>query len=198
MQKEKTQFGKKSPDCVFSYQRSNRDLVFFHPVIELDKICDQLWTCHQLAKPWFSVFRRSRKEFSDLSRVKKRKNRGIRVRENLFHSVDQKLLIARVIGLGIRTFPAVQKLRWKKVAAGIAKQCFFNTILVFHMPWHVKNIFNDAVIGEWNSCLKTGIHACAVHTVKQSLHKPFDIQIADDTPALILRRLIREKRYLFF
>ncbi len=29
----------------------NTQLIFFHPVINLDEICNKLWACHELTKP---------------------------------------------------------------------------------------------------------------------------------------------------
>lgn len=34
----------------------NTQLIFFHPVINLDEICNKLWARHELTKPWPAVF----------------------------------------------------------------------------------------------------------------------------------------------
>lgn len=76
----------------------------------------------------------------------------------------------------------------------IAKQSLFHTVLIFHMPRHIKDILNDTMVGKRYTGLKLGVHAGAIHAVKKRLHEPFDIEISDYAAAFVLTGLAVKER----
>ena len=74
-----------------------------------------------------------------------------------------------------KDFFAVQKLRRKQVGTGVAQQCLFYAVSDFisHGTLNTYSIIRWSARGY--ARFQTGIHARAIHAVKQGLHKPFDI-----------------------
>ena len=62
------------------------------------------------------------------------------------------------------------------------------------MPRHIKDIFDDTMVGKWHAGLKLGVHAGTIHAVKKRLHEPFDIEIAYNAAAFVLTGFTVKKR----
>ncbi len=62
------------------------------------------------------------------------------------------------------------------------------------MPRHIKDVFDDTMVGKWHASLKLGVHAGAIHAVKKRLHEPFDIDISDYAAAFVLTGLAVKER----
>ena len=62
------------------------------------------------------------------------------------------------------------------------------------MPRHIKDILDDTMVGKRHAGFKLGVHAGAVHSVKKSLHEPFDIEIAYNAAAFVLTGLVVKER----
>lgn len=84
-------------------------MILFHPVIDLDKICHELWPCHELSEPWFAKFLMRFHKEESLGAVDKWSNWSVRVIDDGTKMLDQQFFIARMIGLWIGAFFAVKE-----------------------------------------------------------------------------------------
>ena len=68
-------------------------MIDLHPGVDLDKVSNELRTCHQLAEPWFAEFLWCGKESFCFGTVQKRQYRRIRIVQNFPHAPDQHLFV---------------------------------------------------------------------------------------------------------
>ena len=61
-------------------------MIDLHPGVDLDKVSNELRTCHQLAEPWFAEFLWCGKESFCFGTVQKRQYRRIRIVQNFPHA----------------------------------------------------------------------------------------------------------------
>ena len=80
-------------------------------------------------------------------------------------------------GFRIRTFLAVNDLFGQFIGECAAHDALLTPLERLEVPRHIIGILDNAVVAEGHAYLKTGVHAHAVLTVKQGLHKPFEIQV---------------------
>ena len=83
---------------------SDGQMIDLHPGVDLDKVSNELRTCHQLAEPWFAEFLWCGKESFCFGTVQKRQYRRIRIAQNFPHAPDQHLFVGRMVCLWIRAF----------------------------------------------------------------------------------------------
>lgn len=79
-------------------------MIFFHPVIELDKICHKLGTCHELTEPRSAKLLGRGEERLGFFWIDQRVDRRVRIAYDPAQVISQKLLVARVVSLRVRAF----------------------------------------------------------------------------------------------
>lgn len=81
------------------------------------------------------------------------------------HPAHQQRLISSVIGLWIRGFSRHSTSSGSRPFPDSLSRCFATPIPCFHVPWHIPQIFYNAVVCKRHSCFQSGMHAGTVHTV---------------------------------
>ena len=105
---------------ILSREDLDTQMIHFHPVINLNKIGDKLWTGHELPKPWSAQLFRSVQKSKGFLPVQKRKHRRIGVCQNFTHFCSKHFFVCRMIGFRVGTLLSPQKFLGQKIGAGIS------------------------------------------------------------------------------
>lgn len=79
-------------------------MIFSHPVIELDKICHKLGSRHELTEPRSAKLLGSGEECLGFFWIDQRVDRRVRIAYDPAQVIREKLLVARVVSLRVRAF----------------------------------------------------------------------------------------------
>lgn len=108
--------------------------------------------------------------------------------------LPKETLIRRVVGFRIGALFAFQNFVRQKAPCGFPKKALDYAVFAFHVPGHVPEIFDNAMIRERYPCLQAHVHAGAIHPVEEGLHKPAKVKVGDLAAPFLLLAFSRKGR----